>query len=117
LIPEEDLKQDLRRVADLVDGNPSKKQYNEEGRYWVRTFEYRFGGWVEAKEQILSRTNKTSENKISRVKVLADIMDAADKTIGVLSVGDYRKVGEYSPDTARRRFGSWSKAKKEAGVP
>lgn len=46
---DDELLEDLRRVADKVGESPTAQQYHERGKYAPSTFGHRFGSWNEAK--------------------------------------------------------------------
>jgi hypothetical protein len=54
---------------------------------------------------------------ISEAEIINDIRNvAAQLKKPTITQAEYRKHGQFSPDIARRRFGSWSKALAEAGL-
>lgn len=50
-IPTDELLSEIRRLARELNKTPTKKQLNDIGKYYVRTYQRRFGSWSEAVRQ------------------------------------------------------------------
>lgn len=81
----------------------------------------RFGSWSEAKERAgieedaSSRTGR--KRKYTDEDVLADIRECAQRHDGKCTVALLQEESDLvAPSVAVERFGSWSEAKKEAGI-
>lgn len=113
-LSEADLLADLKRVARQTTGSVSEEEYTARGAYGVTTFRRRFGSWNAAKEQAGLETRH--RERISEDRLLADLRRVAETTEGPVSERTYSDVGEFGVTTFRRRFGSWSAAKRCAGL-
>lgn len=115
---EKELKQDLRNAANQVSGSLTVKQYEEIGEYSSQTAINKFGSWNEAKKQTgLKITPSTGPTKnYTEDELLQDLRDTDEKVDGDLTAKKYNENGKHSSATYHQRFGSWSKAKKKAGI-
>lgn len=111
-IPEAELLSDLKRVARLTAGVLSEREYADRGAYGVTTFRRRFGSWNAAKRRADLRTRDTG--RIDDEELAADVRRVADAVDGSLSERTYADRGAYGVTTLRRRFGSWTAAKRRA---
>lgn len=53
---------------------------------------------------------------VDREKLLIDMKLANQKVEGSLSNAQYREIGEFDSGAVVNEFGSWNKAKEEAGL-
>lgn len=113
-IAEHRILDDLRAVATRVDGVLTERQYAERGEFGVTTIRRRFGSWNAAKEAAGLET--VDSETIPEPKLLVDLRRVADEVDGPLSERTYAERGEFGVTTYRRRFGSWSAAKRAAGL-
>jgi len=111
-ITEKALLDDLRETAEQVDGGLTINEYNDKGNYPPQTVIRRFDGWNNAKEKADIEVNKPISDK----QLLDDLKHVAKTVDGSLTLKEYKKHGNHSPKTFHDRFGSWNKAKKEAGL-
>jgi len=115
-VPDEELLSDLKKVAKKL-GKESlpRAEYDKHGRFSEGTLRKRFGGWLTALERAglkKTRIYWTNEQLIDELKRLAALLG---KTY--VTVDDFRKNSKISNDvTIGRRFGSWTKAIKKAGL-
>ncbi|MGD0519462.1 MAG: HNH endonuclease [Thermoguttaceae bacterium] len=113
---DEDLIKDLISVAKkLGKETVTRDEYDKHGRYSEGTLRRRFDGWLAALERSgLSATKDyyTDEQLINELQRIAKLPG-----IDVLSRETFKKYKKISSATnIERRFGSWSKALKKAGL-
>lgn len=109
---DEELLDDIRRVGDIVDGNPSTADYHEHGVSTVNTHLRRFGSWLKAKE--LAGFDGRSP-KVSDEDYIDDIRRVVDMLEQVPTKTQYDALGKHSSAGVMHRFGSWTKAVNMAG--
>lgn len=116
-VPKGDVLDDLKRVAEVVDGPISKQVYNEHGEYHTATLFKRCGSILEALDElgITHRVGK-APNGIDKERVLDDIRDVAETVGHAPSRNEYSEHGKFSEILPRIKFGSWSKAREAAGI-
>lgn len=111
-ISEEDLLEDLRKVAQLLNINSiTKSQYDEHGCFGATTFQRRFGKWNDALELaglgINCRQNIPYEELFENIAIVWN-------QLGRQPIGDdmskFNRVSKFSLGTYEKRFGSWNKA-------
>jgi len=115
---DQDLINDLLSVAKKLgkEKTITRNGYDKHGRYSEGTLRKRFGGWINALEKAGLSASKdyfvTDEQLIEELKRIAKI-----PSVDVLSKGTFNKYKKISNTTKiERRFGSWSKALKKAGL-
>jgi hypothetical protein len=121
ILTEEDLLDDIRRVAKLIYPNQvAASSYKKHGKYVRETMNYRFGSWSNALIKAGVHNNKKvakPKGKISNEKLLNDLRRAAIKKKSTETVLTYyRKKGKHSVATYYLRFGSWKNALLMAGL-
>jgi len=110
----EELLADIERVAEMVDREPSKTDYEEHGDYALSTITYRFESWIAAKEE--ADVYDGLDETVTKEELLND-MERVDQEIdGPLSQLRYNKHGKWTTRPVKRRFSSWEKACQKAGV-
>jgi 5-methylcytosine-specific restriction endonuclease McrA len=114
---DEDLIKDVINVAkSLSKDTITRNEYDEKGRYSEGTLRKRFGGWLNVlKKAGLSPTKDyyvTDEQLIDELKRIVNLpnVDVLSKDI----FNKYKRISNTA--TITRRFGSWSKALKKAGL-
>jgi hypothetical protein len=110
-VPESELREDSRRAAEIVDGQPSLQEYNQHGKFSSSTIYNRLGTFTELAEEMGFTTKK-----ITREELKENLKQVAESVDGSPTEKDYNKHGEYSARTVRNRFGSWSSALTEIGL-
>lgn len=81
------------------------------------TLTRRFGSWNNLLEKAELKINQVEKyNSEDREDMLDNIRKCFSKTNGYLTVREYISVGDYSHDTIKNTFGSWTEALDEAGV-
>lgn len=118
-VSEEELLDDLKRVADLYQKNTiTRDEYKKYGKYGTNTFTRRFGGWNSAVERCGLRVNEKQRYAakatytapfVTDEELIADLLRVS-KALGKnqFSSGEYQKQGIYSKDTYFKHFGSWN---------
>lgn len=108
-ITDQDLVNDLCRVAVLCDGKVKQREYKEHGKYGVTTVIRRFGGWNAAIEA--ADLNITVERNIEN-EVLFEALFELWVSLG--RQPSYSEVAQphckFHVTTYERRFGSWRNA-------
>jgi len=114
--PDDDLLDDLRRVAAMVKpAGITKDLYNEHGRWCASTMQKRFGNWNEALQRAgIHPTHRVfipSEDVIEDIKAVAVAVGST-----ALSMSDYATHGKYSGRVIYRNFTGWEEAVRAAGL-
>jgi hypothetical protein len=115
-ISDEELLSDLKRVAKEIGESPTATQYREHGEYSSVTIQERFDSWNKAKKQAELSANSPGGSTISDQEILQDLKSVAEQLGRSPTQSEYNDHGEYTFSTVSRRFGSWNKAKEEAGL-
>lgn len=113
-IAKADLLADIRRVADELEKEPSKADYNEYGEYSTYPAQTKFGSWTAAKEAAGVDVNRENEY-VPKADVLDDLERVAEVVDGPISKQVYNEHGEYHSATLFKRCGSLLKALDEIG--
>ena len=113
-IADEELLDDLRRVADELDGSPSMADVDERGAYSPSTYQSRFGSWTGAKERA-GVADDAGGVTYSDDELLDALREFADELGATPTRDQMRATGPHSPSTYAARFGSWTDALDEAG--
>lgn len=109
-IPEQDLLDDLRRVASkLGKSKVTMEEYSEHGKYAFGTLQKRFNGWTKALKK--SGLDVNIERDISNEKLFENI-EVVWITLGRQPLYSEIKqpLSKYSTKPYDKRFGSWRKA-------
>jgi len=115
---DEELLNDLQRVAEELGKSPTFQQYRAEGGPDPTVLADRFGSWNDAKK----RANLETYPRHGRLsyddeqELLDDLKKVATELGESLSARQYRAHGEYDPGALQREFGSWNDAKEQAGL-
>ena len=107
---------DLRDIANrLAKATLTKEEYDKHGRFHSATVRKRFGTWNAALELsgliVQKRMNIPHEEMLADLKKVAEIVG----TQGV-SKTSFTQLGNFSPETVAKRFGSWTLALAAAGL-
>ncbi|WP_134671592.1 homing endonuclease associated repeat-containing protein [Halorussus marinus] len=113
----EDLLADLRRVADRLDRRPTSEEYDEHGRFSDSTYFRRFDSWDDALERagVADRYESAPSTQHATAELLEELSRLGEVLGRAPTHTEMERLGEYSPGTYRRRFGSWRDALAEAG--
>jgi len=116
-ISEDELLGDLRRVAGRLDRRPTSEEYDEHGRYSDSTYFRRFDSWADALERagVTDRYEPAPATQYTTDELLGELSRLGEALGRPPTHGEMDRLGEYSPGTYRRRFGSWRDALVEAG--
>lgn len=117
-IPEADLAAELRRVADEMGRRPTSTEFDERGAYSASTYFRRFGSWQAALEAAGVADSYPAPSR--RQVTDGDLFDELERMANVLgrppTETEMSELGDHSPETYRKRFGSWHEAISEAGL-
>lgn len=109
-VPDEDLIDDLKRVAEMLGQNKvTIDQYNEHGNYHNSTLNRRFGSWFKALEK--AGLKKTRTLNISNEELFENLVSVWTNLGYQPKYSSLTKdVSKYSAGTYEKRFGGWRKA-------
>ncbi|WP_336328533.1 homing endonuclease associated repeat-containing protein [Halovenus sp. HT40] len=118
-----DLIEDLKGVADTVDGALTKREYDEHGTYSPAAVIDRFDSWNNMKDDLglaVSSPGRTDgeDVQIPTDDLLADLRAVAEEAGDQHRVDKdyYENHGTYSLSAYVDRFGSWNDAKQAADL-
>lgn len=115
-IPKDELRAELRRVAEELGETPSVGQMNTHGKYWVSTYRRHFGSWNDAIEDAGLTPNAYRQSEpVSEEELLAELNRIADEYGAPPTFDTMEDAGQYAARTYIRRFGSWNEAVEAAG--
>jgi len=115
---DQDLIDDLISVARKLgkEKTLTRNEYDKHGRYSEGTLRKRFGGWINALEKAGLSASKdyfvTDEQLLDELKRIAKLPDVEILTRDIFN--KYKRISNTA--TIERKFGSWSKALKKAGL-
>ena len=109
-VPDGELIEDLKRVADKLRANKvTIDQYNEIGKFHATTLTRRFGSWFTALEK--AGLKKTRNLNIPNEQLFENIVDVWTTLGRQPKYNDLSSsVSRYSAGTYEKRFGGWRKA-------
>lgn len=112
-IPEEELLDDVRRVAALLKiESVTMDQYIQCGNFHVSTLQRRFGNWFNVLDKAALPYNRAPIN-IPNEELFSNLADVWTKLGKQPSYNDLNKeTSKFSVGTYENRFGSWNKALK-----
>lgn len=113
-ITNQDLLDELKRLAEKLGEVPTAPEMNDSGKYSVGTYVNRFGSWSAALDKV--GFEYRNGGKIPTQELLDELRRFADELGEVPKVQEMSNQGEYSANTYYRRFGSWNAALKAAGL-
>jgi hypothetical protein len=113
-VSEEELLDVLHRLTDELGERPTADQMDEQGEYWVSTYQDHFGSWTNAVEEAGYETPHPSR-RVPTERLLDELKRIADDVGGRPTLRDMEAKGEYGPMTFIRRYGSWNEALEAAG--
>jgi len=113
-VTNEELLDELERLADAVDGTPTSAQMISKGAYNPETYRKYFGSWNAALEAIGHEPHHQSA-RVAGDELLADIQRLSEEFDRRPTATDIIEHGNHGIATYQRRFGSWSAALEEAG--
>ena len=111
---DEELLEDTRAVADVVERSPSLQDYRDHGAYAATTITRRFDSWQDA----VARAGFEPHDADAEIPVddlFEELQRLADE-LGERPTAEMMNTdGAYWASTYKRRFGSWNEALAEAG--
>ena len=121
-IPNEELLEDLLRVANLLKSNRlSRSEYKQYGKFGTSTISRRFGGWNNAIKEIGLSISAVGQQKHECLEKEEDFfvdMKFVAERLGMecVTTGDYLKYGKYDRSAMLHKYGSWDVLLKLAGL-
>lgn len=112
--PKEDLLTDLQSVADIVGEAPSERVYKDHGKYSVKTYCKRFGGWNSALRAIQLEPNV--EMNLSEETLIIALREFAEELGRSPTMEEMDLSGPYTAGPYKRVFGNWNHALRQAGL-
>lgn len=113
-VTDEELLEEIRRLAEELGHPPSLKEARAQGDYSVTTFYQRFGSWSESLEAA-GFESREPQSEIPDEVLLAELEQLAEDLGEPPSISQMDEQGEYWGSTYQEHFGSWSTAMEEAG--
>ncbi len=108
---DENLLNELRRVAEQLGKPPTKKQFAKLGRASSKVYANRFGSWNNALKQAGLAIQRVLN--IPEGELLAEIEKVWDQIGRQPKWKEMNRLGRFTSTTYRNRFGSWIKALEE----
>jgi hypothetical protein len=115
-ITDEDLIQEVERIAERLGKPPGFQDMEDLGKYDPSTYARRFGSWNEALTTAGFEPN-TQGSLISEEELLNEIDRLSHKLGSTPSAREMDREGKYASATYQRRFESWSEAVESALEP
>jgi len=113
-LTEDELLDELRRVADKLGESPSVAQMATIGQIYPSVYIKRFGSWNNAVETAgLDPTPQPT--RIERETLLIELQEIIDSVGDVPTAGEFEEHSEYSQGPYHREFGSWNEAIRALG--
>ncbi|WP_348613010.1 homing endonuclease associated repeat-containing protein [Halobaculum rarum] len=115
-VTDEELLEELDRVADDLGERPTATDMNDHGAYWASTYRRAFGSWNNALEAAgIDSSPSQDRQPVSDEALLEELERVAERVDGTPTTRAMEERGEHSPNTYIRRFGSWNDAVTAAG--
>lgn len=117
-VDEEDVIDRVKEIAEEKGETPVMRDIiNEQNMPSAGGLSSMFGSWNDLLAQAGFDPNKKSKyTEEDKELMLEDLRRCYSETDGNLTVRRYIEIGEYGHNTVKEKFGSWSKATKEAGI-
>lgn len=117
-IPESDLLAELRRVTEAMGRCPTSGEFDERGRFSAATYFRRFDSWAAALDRagVSESYPSPSRRQVSDDDLLAELDRLADALGRPPTETEMSELGDHSPKTYRRRFGSWEASLRAADL-
>ncbi len=116
-ITTKEILEDLKNVFDYLQKIPTTIDYDEFGKYSVELVYKHFKTWQEALHAAgINATKRHITIMISDEEMLADLKSVARQLGRQPLKREYEKIGKYSSDNYRKRFGSWKAAFEKSGL-
>lgn len=117
-LSDQELLDEISRMADVLHRPPNTTEMDELGAYSASTYRRRFSSWETAlREAGLDPTEhrRGAPNRVSERELLDELRALAADLGRSPTVEEMWKQGSYSPATYRDRYGLWSDALEAAG--
>lgn len=115
-IPDSELQQEMRRVADDLGRSPTFEEMADRGQFDPATYVRRWGSWLAAREACgLSGETEQFGRRADRPDLLAALRELGDESGRPPTQTEVRARSDYHPITYHRRFGSFWDALAAAG--
>lgn len=114
-ISNEELLDELNRLANSLEKTPSIKEMDEMGKYSGTTYRTRFGTWNEAVLAAGLEPN-AEEYNLSDTDLMESLKEFALKLGHTPTQKEMRQEGPHASSTYVTRFGTWNEAVQEAGL-
>ncbi|MFB6229317.1 MAG: homing endonuclease associated repeat-containing protein [Halobacteriales archaeon] len=116
---DEELLDEIRRLAEEVGKPPTTREMIEHGEYTASVYFRRFDSWNDAVSEAGFMPNETfgdpADQRIPISELLDEINAVAKRVDGRPTTEDMLEYGEYSVTPYVNRFGSWNNALERAG--
>lgn len=113
-IADEELLEDIRRVATELGRPPTYDEMDEKGEYGTTTHASRFGSWSAALEQA-GFEGRSIGGRIPTEDLIIELREVCQEIGDSPTMEEFDEISEYSPHTYQYRFGSWKEALEEIG--
>ncbi len=114
-VPDEELIDELRRVATTLDRTPRFEDVEEYGMFSASTYMRRWGSWPDAKEAAGLRRETRTSRRIERSELL-DALDELAREVGKAPTQEeMNELGRFSQRPYYREWGSWAEALRAGG--
>ncbi|WP_188884429.1 homing endonuclease associated repeat-containing protein [Halarchaeum grantii] len=114
-ISEEELINELKRLARNHSCPPTLQELREHGKYSATTYYNRFGSWKEALAEA-GFSPRDPQTEASEEELIQSLVDLADRLEETPTVDQMDEEGDYWTSTYRNHFGSWDVALEKAGL-
>ncbi|MHB9288155.1 homing endonuclease associated repeat-containing protein [Halobacteriales archaeon Cl-PHB] len=114
-IPTEELVVELQRIAEDVNGRPTRSDMDEQGAFSNYTYKRRFGSWADALEAA-DIEGADDAGTITDDELLDELSRLAEDLGESPTMSQMDDEGAYAASTYARRFGSWSGALEAADI-
>jgi len=112
-VSDEELIEELQRIAEEIGRQPTVEEMNEQGTYWGSTYQDHFGSWEDALDAA-GFDESPKRPRIEREALLEEVRRVAEKIESEPTFGEMREHGKFAVTTYQRRFESWKAARSEA---
>lgn len=114
-ISEEELLDEIHRLAGEDSCPPTLQEVREHGRYSATTYYNKFGSWRKALK-VAGFSPREPQTEASEDELIQALVDLADRLDETPTVDQMDEKGEYWASTYRNHFGSWENALEKAGL-